>query len=162
MSGFTFCPRCASRLEVRDGRATCPDAACGFIHYDNPVPVAAAIVERPDGVVLVRSRGWPEKMFGLPTGFVEPKEDAATAVLREVKEELDLDATLVGLVGVHGFPQQNQLLVTYHLKAEGAIRLSEELIEYRVIPIHKVRPWPFGTGLALAEWLSRRGSGLGG
>lgn len=135
-------------------RSTCPD--CGFVHYDNPLPVVAAIVERPEGVVLVRSRDWPEKMLGLPTGFVEPREDAAVAVLREVKEELDLDAELVRLVGVYGFAQQNQLIMAYHLRADGPIRLSEELAEHRVIPVHKLRPWPFGTGLALSAWLSER------
>ena len=29
------------------------------------------IVEHPDGVLLVRNHGWPEKMFGLVTGFLE-------------------------------------------------------------------------------------------
>lgn len=111
MSPFRFCPRCAAALTDHEGRATCPQPGCGFVHYDNPLPVVAGIVERPDGVVLVRSRDWPEKMLGLPTGFVEPREAPAAAILREVKEELDLDAELVRLVGVYGFAPQNQLIV---------------------------------------------------
>ena len=43
---FKFCPRCAKPLDTveYDGvqRQRCPDKACGFVHWNNPVPVVAA------------------------------------------------------------------------------------------------------------------------
>ncbi len=36
-----------------------------------PIPVVAAIVELDGMVILARNRLWPEKMFGLVTGFLE-------------------------------------------------------------------------------------------
>ena len=43
---FKFCPRCATPLQATqyDGmtRVRCPDRACGFVHWNNPVPVVLA------------------------------------------------------------------------------------------------------------------------
>src|SRR5688500_14842815 len=69
---FKFCPRCAKPLEaVQEGALTrerCPDKACGFVHWNNPVPVVAAVIEHEGMVLLARNALWPEKFFGLVTG----------------------------------------------------------------------------------------------
>ncbi len=39
----------------------------------------------------------------------------------------------------------------------GEIRLNEELADYRRISPEKLKPWDFGTGLALRDWLNQRG-----
>lgn len=158
-----FCPRCASPLtprvegqgaEARE-RLAC-SKACGYVHYDNPLPVVAAIVEHGDSVVLVRNHGWPEGMFGLVTGFLERGETPEEGVLREVREEIGVEAELVGLVGVYAFQQRNELIVAYHVKASGELRLGSELAGMKQVPIAKLRPWPFGTGHAVKDWLARR------
>ena len=162
MSRFQFCPRCATALEERidhEGRArrSCP--ACSFIHYDNPTPVVAAIVEHEGHVILVRSHGWPEDWFGLVTGFLEREEEADAAVLREVREELGLEAELVEFVGIYSFFRMNQIILAWHVRASGTIVLGDELAAFKRVPIEKLRPWPMGTGKAVAEWLQRRGPG---
>ncbi|MFN7130652.1 MAG: NUDIX domain-containing protein [Myxococcales bacterium] len=155
-----FCPRCAEPLVDREHagrvRRVCAKEGCGFVFYDNPLPVLAAVVEHPDGVLLVRNHGWPEKMFGLVSGFLERDESPEDGVLREVKEELGLDGELVGLIGVYPFTLRNELIVAYHVRASGPIRPGEEIAGYKAIPPEKLRSWPFGTGLALEEWLRRR------
>ena len=74
---------------VAVSRQLCPDKACGWVYYNNPVPVVAAVVEKlmPDGsscVILVRGVGWPKEWFGVVTGFLEKGETTRNAVLREV------------------------------------------------------------------------------
>jgi len=73
MTGYRFCPRCGSGLVARDtggvSRPACPVEACGFVVWDNPVPVIAAIVETAGQIVLARNVAWPEKVFGLVTGY---------------------------------------------------------------------------------------------
>ncbi len=96
-------------------------------------------------------------MFGLVTGFLERDETPEEAVAREVKEELDLDAQQVSLIGVYPFQRKNEVIIAYHVVATGEVRLNEELAEYRLVAPEKLRPWDFGTGLALREWLLRRG-----
>ncbi len=160
MTAVTYCPRCATPLVSRQDadreRLACPRESCGFVHYDNPLPVVAAIVEREDKIVLVRSRGWPEGMFGLVTGFLEKGETPEAGILREVREEIGLEATIASLVGVYAFEMRNELIVAYHVRATGEVTLGEELEGYKEVPIAKLRPWPFGTGLAVRDWLASR------
>jgi ADP-ribose pyrophosphatase YjhB (NUDIX family) len=158
---FKFCPRCAKPLETSgyEGvqRQRCPDQACGFVHWNNPIPVVAAIVEHEGYVVLARNKLWPEKMFGLITGFLEKNEHPEQGVLREVEEEIGLKGRIQSFVGHYGFAQMNQLILAYHVLAEGPIVLGAELAEYRRLPPEKVRPWPTGTGHAVRDWLAARG-----
>ena len=133
-------------------------AACGYVHWDNPVPVVAAIVEHEGGVILARNKDWPEKMFGLITGFLEKDETPESGVAREVKEELGLDASATHFIGLYPFARRNELLIAFHVPAEGAVVLNEELAAYKRIAPEKLRPWDFGTGLALADWLRNRGT----
>lgn len=157
-----FCPGCGGPLGTRsDGgkdRRACADPACGRVLYDNPTPVVAAIVERAGHVVLARNEGFPDGWFGLVTGFLERGEDPAEGVLREVKEELGLDGVIVSLVGVYPFAPMNQVIIAYHVRAEGEITVGDELAAVKEIPIAKLRPWPFGTGDAVRDWLANRPS----
>ena len=156
---FNYCPTCASSLArgMQGGRerALCP--ACGWVHWDNPTPVVAAVIEYEGKVLLARNVAWPEKMFALVTGFLERGESPADAVRREVKEETDLDAEAAHLIGVYDFARMNQVIIAFHVPARGTVRLSAELADYRLIEPAKLRPWPQGTGQALADWMRARG-----
>jgi len=156
-----YCPRCARPLQAREqgGRAreSCPDADCGFVFYDNPLPVVAALVEHEGHVLLVRNHGWPEKWFGLVTGFLERGETPAEGALRELREELGLAGEVVRLLGVYAFPERNEVIIAFHVRASGTVSLGEEIAELRRVLPERLRPWPFGTGQAVADWLAGRG-----
>jgi NADH pyrophosphatase NudC (nudix superfamily) len=107
--------------------------------------------------VLARNHAWPEKMFGLVTGFMERDETSEEGVAREVREELGLATLSASLIGIYPFQRKNEIILAYHVVAEGEIVLNEELAEFRLIPPDKLRPWDFGTGLAIGDWLRRRG-----
>lgn len=158
---FKFCPRCAQALVTveHDGipRLRCPDKACGFVHWNNPVPVVAAVIEHEGKVLLARNALWPAKFFGLVTGFLEKDETPEAGVLREVEEEVGLKGKIEGFVGHYGFHQMNQLIIVFHVSASGPITLNEEIAEYKLLAPEQVRPWPSGTGHAMRDWLVARG-----
>jgi NTP pyrophosphohydrolases containing a Zn-finger, probably nucleic-acid-binding len=158
-----YCPQCRETLvdgTDHEGRQRwlCPEPSCGFVHWDNPVPVVAAIVEHEGRILLARNAQWPPEMFGLITGFLERDDpDPASGVLREVAEELGLRGRVAGFVGHYPFPRQNQLIIAYHVLAEGRITLDAELAEFRAIEPADLRPWPGATGAALRDWMEGRG-----
>ena len=155
---YKYCPQCATPLiaaEV-DGRtrARCP--ACDFVHWDNPVPVVAAIVEHKGKVILTRNKGWPEKWLGIVAGFLEQDEAPEDGVLREVREELGLKGEIVAFVGHYAFELHNQIIFAYHVRIHGEITPGEELEAIKALPPEEVRPWELGTGPALKDWLAGR------
>ncbi len=159
---YRYCPMCAAPLVERADaggggrlRLACPDGH--WTHWDNPLPVLAALVEVDGRILLARNAAWPEKMFALITGFMERGETPEQGVARELKEETNLDATDVMLIGVYEFIRKNELIIAYHVKACGEIRLSEELVDYRLVAPEKLRPWRAGTGYAMADWMRARG-----
>jgi NADH pyrophosphatase NudC (nudix superfamily) len=154
-----FCPKCgnplvASQMDGKE-RLVC-SATCGYVFWDNPVPVVAAIVELDGSVILVRNKTWPEKFLGLVTGFLEKGETPEQAIHREVKEELGLEGGIAGFVGYYSFFQMNQIILTFHVRATGAVTLGDEIAEYKLLSPDRVRPWNFGTGLAVRDWLEKR------
>lgn len=156
---WQFCPCCTARLDSGEQggllRLAC-SAGCGFVHWDNPAPVLAALVEYQGHIVLARNRTWAAGAFGLITGFLERGEDPAAGVAREVKEELGLDASATTLIGVYPFARQHEVIIAYHVVGHGDIVLNEELAEFRLIAPEKLKPWNFGTGFAVSDWLARR------
>ena len=155
-----FCPHCARPLIDREAagrvRRVCEDPSCGFVFYNNPLPVVAALLEHEGNIILVRNKEWPAGWFGLVTGFLERGETPEEGVLREVKEEVGLDGEVVGLIGVYEFTQRNEIIIAYHVRGRGTVTVGEELEAVKTVSPDKLRPWPFGTGRAVSDWLARR------
>jgi NADH pyrophosphatase NudC (nudix superfamily) len=154
-----FCSACGAGLETLPlaGRLRLVCAAgCGHVEWGNPLPVVAALVEREGLIVLARNHAWAEGVFGLVTGFLEAGESPEEAVAREVAEELGLVASAISLIGAYPFERKNEVIIAYHVQAAGEIVLNQELAEFRLIAPEKLRPWDFGTGLAVRDWLERR------
>ena len=51
----------------------------------------------------------------------------------------------------------NQVIIAYHAVCQGTVKLSPELVDYRLFAFDQVKCWPVGTGYALADWLRSRG-----
>lgn len=160
---FNFCPACATPLavmsQVEDGgmkeRLRC--SACNFTHWNNPTPVLAAVVEYEGQILLARNAAWSGKMYALITGFMEAGETPKEGIAREIKEETNLDAIELNLIGVYDFQRMNQIIIAYHAVATGEVSLSPELVDYKLYSPETVKCWPSSTGYALADWLTSRG-----
>jgi hypothetical protein len=49
----------------------------------------------------------------------------------------------------------NQIIIAYHVHAEGEIVLGDELDEYKRIPPGKLKGWPMGAGKAVLDWIAK-------
>jgi ADP-ribose pyrophosphatase YjhB (NUDIX family) len=94
--GFACCPKCGSSSFISSdkGRSfSCEE--CRFHYFINNSAAVACLIINASGELLLTRRAFePNKgMLDLPGGFVEPMESAEEAVIREIKEELNLKVT---------------------------------------------------------------------
>jgi NAD+ diphosphatase len=160
---FKFCPNCATALEMitslEDGgeKARLRCVPCGYTHWNNPTPVLAAVIEYNGQILLARNAAWPTKSYALITGFMEAGETPEGGIEREINEETSLKTHELNLIGVYDFQRMNQIIIAYHAVCSGDVRLSPELVDYKLYAPQDVKCWPAGTGYALADWLKSRG-----
>ncbi|MFM2274527.1 MAG: hypothetical protein RL211_399 [Pseudomonadota bacterium] len=160
---FKFCPQCATTLQIitqlEDGgdKARLRCTACDFTHWNNPTPVLAAVIEYEGKILLARNAAWAGKMYALITGFMEAGETPQGGITREIQEETNLATSELNLIGVYDFQRMNQIIIAYHAVCSGEVKLSPELVDYKLYGHEDVMCWPAGTGYALADWLKSRG-----
>ena len=97
-SFFKFCPNCKSTdftfEEVRKFHCK----ACDFVYYHNIAAAVAIIFTHKNKILFTVRNEEPDKgTLDLPGGFIDPKENAETAVCREIKEEIGLDILIKDL-----------------------------------------------------------------
>ena len=162
-SEFKFCPSCATPLEVvtemEDGgpKARLRCTKCDYTHWNNPTPVLAAVVEYEGKILLARNAAWSGEKFALITGFMEAGETPEGGIAREISEETNLSTSALKLIGVYDFQRMNQIIIAYHAVCSGEVKLSPELVDYKLYAFEDVLCWPAGTGYAMADFLTSRG-----
>ncbi len=109
--GHQFCARCGARSVIATGgwQRDCP--ACGCHHFPRTDPVVIMLITRGNAVLLGRSPGWPEGMYSLLAGFVEPGETIEAAVRREVAEESGIVVGAVSYLASQPWPFPASLMI---------------------------------------------------
>lgn len=117
-----FCARCGTASEVAQAGwlRRCP--ACAAEHYPRTDPVVIMLITRGNSVLMGRSPQWPEGMYSLLAGFVEPGETVEAAVRREVAEESGIRVGEVGYLASQPWPFPASLMLGCRGEA-----LSEEI-----------------------------------
>ncbi|MGL4238542.1 NAD(+) diphosphatase [Tabrizicola sp.] len=125
-----FCSACGAPSEVAQGgwQRVCP--ACATQHFPRTDPVVIMLVTRGNSVLLGRSPGWPEGMFSLLAGFVEPGETIEAAVRREVLEETGVTCGAVSYLASQPWPFPASLMIGARTEATTAeIKVDPEELE---------------------------------
>lgn len=146
LTSARYCTACGSALEWKkiEGKRRAICAACGFIAYENPLPVASALVPNEKGEVLLVRRGrHPMKgMWCLPCGFAEADEQIEEAVLRELMEETGL-AGSVGRVldaeTARNYFYGNMVMITFEIRdLKGTPTAGDDAAEVRFFPLDRM------------------------
>ena len=106
-----FCARCGeeSIVAMAGWQRNCP--SCGGRHFPRTDPVVIMLITRGNKVLLGRSPGWPEGMYSLLAGFVEPGETIEAAVRREVFEETSIRVGEVDYLSSQPWPYPSSLMI---------------------------------------------------
>lgn len=106
-----FCSTCgaASKIDQGGWRRICP--ACGRAHFPRTDPVVIMLVTHGNSVLLGRGAGWPDQMYSLLAGYVEPGETIEAAVRREVREEAGIRCGEVCYLASQPWPFPSSLMI---------------------------------------------------
>jgi NAD+ diphosphatase len=91
---FKYCPRCGSGNFAPETVKSLSCSSCGFQYFINVASAVAGLIYDEQGRLLMtyRSNEPAKGKLDLPGGFVDHGEDAKTALKREIREELNLEA----------------------------------------------------------------------
>ncbi|MDJ0994397.1 MAG: NAD(+) diphosphatase [Dinoroseobacter sp.] len=105
-----FCANCgATSVPAQAGwQRDCP--SCGRHHFPRTDPVVIMLITHKDRVLVGRTPGWPERMYSLLAGFIEPGETMEAAVRREVAEEAGVRVGAVGYLASQPWPYPASLM----------------------------------------------------
>ena len=109
-----FCAKCGAASEIADAgwRRACP--ACHTSHFPRTDPVVIMLITHGNSVLMGRSPGWPDGMYSLLAGFVEPGETLEAAVRREVFEESGVHVGQVDYLASQPWPFPASLMFGCH------------------------------------------------
>ena len=166
-----FCAKCGARSVIMQGgwQRGCP--RCNAQHFPRTDPVVIMLVTHGNSVLLGRSPGWPEGMYSLLAGVLEPGESVEAAVRREVAEETGVEVGAVGFLASPPWPHPSSLMLGCRARArrraltldpvemEDALWLSrEQLVQVFAGRHPRIRP-PRAGAIAqflLKNWLADR------
>ncbi|MDW4497244.1 NAD(+) diphosphatase [Sulfitobacter sp. D35] len=106
-----FCARCGQATDMAQAgwQRVCP--GCGGQHFPRTDPVVIMLITRGNSVLMGRSPGWPDGMYSLLAGFVEPGETLEAAVRREVFEETRVQVGEVSYLASQPWPFPASLMI---------------------------------------------------
>jgi len=133
---YKNCPICGNSLNPKtlEDRERVACLECGWVHYENPLPSAAAFVRNSEGGILLVKRG-VEPGYGqwaLPSGFIEIEETPGMACLRELEEETGLKGKIAQLVGVYSQESsmyKNVIIIGYEVDVFGELQPGSDSLE---------------------------------
>lgn len=113
-----FCSACGQPSNIVNAgwQRICP--ACNTSHFPRTDPVVIMLVQRGNNLLLGRSPHWPEGMYSLLAGFVEPGETMEAAVRREVLEETGIKTGAVRYLASQPWPFPASLMLGCIAQAE--------------------------------------------
>ncbi|PKQ12758.1 MAG: NAD(+) diphosphatase [Alphaproteobacteria bacterium HGW-Alphaproteobacteria-1] len=131
------CARCGAKSRmIRAGWQRACDS-CGAQHFPRTDPVVIMLITHGNSVLMGRSPGWPEGMYSLLAGFVEPGETVEAAVRREVWEEAGVRVGRISYLASQPWPFPASLMLGCR---------GEALSEAITIDPHEIEA---------ARWMSR-------
>lgn len=152
---FRHCPRCADAAGAHDDGRVFDCAACGFRYFHNVACGVAALITHADALLATRRAHAPAAgLLDVPGGFVDPGEDAASALRRELDEELGWTVEAAALRYFDTIPNSYLYAgvryatcdVFYRIEVDGRppITASEEIAGHVWLPLESLDSRTFG------------------
>jgi NAD+ diphosphatase len=105
------CGWCGAKTAMTDGGWKRRCEPCGKDTFPRLDPVVIMLVTDGESCILAHEPRYKPGMFSCPAGYIEPGEDIAHAVRREIHEELGLTVTDVAITSSQPWPFPHSLMI---------------------------------------------------
>ena len=145
-----FCSICGNQnsFNEKEGAFEC---SCNSVpKYPTLSPCIITLIHDEDNILLGRSTFFPANMYSTLAGFIEAGENAEQALVREVKEEVNVEVSEILYQSSQSWPFPSQLMLGYTCKyVSGEIILNDlELEEARWFDIDDLPIIPPSTSIS--------------
>jgi NAD+ diphosphatase len=125
-----YCGRCGSQVVMSQAERAKECPQCGLLAFPRLSPAIIVLVQRRHELLLARPYHFPPGLYSVIAGFVEPGETLEEAVVREVREEVDLAIKHIRYFGSQPWPFPHSLMIGFTAThAGGEISIDDTEIE---------------------------------
>jgi NAD+ diphosphatase len=108
-----FCGTCGTPTTHHDNERTLVCENCSLHFFPRISPCAIMLITRGDQMLLARSARYKSDFYSCLAGFIEIGETPEETVIREVKEEVDLQIKNVRYISSQSWPFPSQLMLGF-------------------------------------------------
>ena len=125
-----FCAKCGGE-NTFNLKESAFDCSCNnFPKYPTISPCIITLIYDANRILLGRSKFFPPNMYSTLAGFIEAGENAEEALIREVKEEVNVVVSNIKYHSSQSWPFPAQLMIGFLCKYEaGEIALNDKELE---------------------------------
>ena len=130
LSANVFCSICGNQnsFNKKEGAFECSCNAAP--KYPTISPCIITLIYDEDNILLGRSKFFPLNMYSTLAGFIEAGENAEEALIREVKEEVNVEIANIKYFSSQSWPFPAQLMLGYFCQyKKGEIILNDAELE---------------------------------
>ncbi len=125
-ANFHFCPRCGNQELAENDAKSMVCGSCGYLYYHGTQAAAVGILEYKDKIILTRRANEPRKgMLSIPGGFVDYEESLEKALIREIREELNLSIAAPTYLCSYGEQYVSREVVYFCVVAFFVVRVDD-------------------------------------
>lgn len=157
-----YCGHCGQKTvdNQHERSKVCPD--CGLTNYPRLSPAIIVRVQRPGSggpeILLARATRFPNALFSVLAGFVEPGETLEDCVQREVYEETSITVKNITYFGSQPWPFPHSLMIAFTADYEsGQLHIDPlEIAEagwYPAASMPTIPPPPSIANRLITTWL---------
>ena len=108
-----FCGKCGSVTEHSSEERAKICGNCGSVYYPRISPAVIVAVKKGKELLLLRNKIYKHDFYSVLAGFVEPGESLEECLVREVREEANIEVKNIRYFASQSWPFPNSLMVGF-------------------------------------------------
>jgi NAD+ diphosphatase len=108
-----YCGKCGARTGYALEERAKYCGSCGSVYYPRISPAVIVAVKKGNELLLLRNKIYKHDFYSVLAGFVEPGESLEECLVREVREEANIEVKNIKYFASQSWPFPNSLMVGF-------------------------------------------------